>query len=84
MTHAYSEYYLEDAMSNFGAMFDCAVHCYDYTLNNFYQMFLVCGIDRLIPSFVNTSAQTRWKSNICGCSRDGVHTVSTILRERLF
>lgn len=46
MTHAYSEYYLEDAMSNFGAMLDCAVHCYDYTLNNFYQMFLVSGIDR--------------------------------------
>lgn len=50
MTHAYSEYYLEDAMFNFGAMLDCAVHCYGYTLNNFYQMFLVSGIDRQIAA----------------------------------
>lgn len=46
MTHAYPEYYLEDAMNNLGAMLDCAVNVYGYSTADFYQMFLTSGLDK--------------------------------------
>lgn len=44
MTHAYSELYLEDAMSSLGAMLDYAVGVLNEDLGLFYDRFLVSGI----------------------------------------
>lgn len=44
MTHAYNQYYLEDAMHNLGTMLDCAVNAAQCDLCVFYEMFLSSGI----------------------------------------
>lgn len=44
MTHAYEETYLDDAMNNFGDMFDYAVNDCGFDAEEFFSQFIVSGV----------------------------------------
>ena len=44
MIHAYSEDYLNNAQKTLGDMMDYAVNTYEFSPNQFYEMFLVSDV----------------------------------------
>ena len=63
MIHAYSEDYLNNAQKILGDMMDYAVNTYEFSPNQFYEMFLVSDVSMPV-SYTHLETITNCKKRI--------------------
>ena len=60
MIHAYSEDYLNNAQKILGDMMDYAVNTYEFSPNQFYEMFLVSDVSMQFQTGKNWKMKCIW------------------------
>ena len=62
MTHAYAEYYLEDARDNLGLMLDFATNTHHYDCDEFFSQFISSGIAEIFENADKIIARAKAES----------------------